>query len=140
MPCRMTLFDEVLSYFQYLHCGDDPEQRPSSPELRAFVVATLKLVDLIKDIIAKASVFEEEDFQPLTYGFLLANDVSEAKAMAGLKEAEDIAQKQVRSTKSDIDSQEHQEALGVSSRLKFFRHFFLALSFLSKQEIADALR
>jgi hypothetical protein len=53
-----------------LHCWDDPEQRPSSPELRAFVVATLKLVELIKDIIAKASVFEEEDFLPLTYGFV----------------------------------------------------------------------
>ena len=79
MSCRITLFDEVyfLSHFQYLHCGDFPEQRSSSPELRAFVVATLKLVDLIKDIIAKASVFEEEDFQPLTYGFQLANDVSE---------------------------------------------------------------
>ncbi len=54
---------------QYLHCGDDPEQRPTCPELRSFVVSTLKLVDLIKDIVAKASVFEEEDFQPLTYGF-----------------------------------------------------------------------
>ena len=69
---------KFVLFFQYLHCGDDPEQRPKSPELRAFIVATLKLVDLIKDIIAKASVFEEEDFQPLTYGFQLATDVSEA--------------------------------------------------------------
>ena len=123
-----------------MHCGDDPDQRPSNPELRAFVVATLKLVDLIKDIIAKASVFEEEDFQPLTYGFQLATDVSETKAMASLKEAEDLTQKLVRSTKSDVNSQDHQEAIAVSSRLKFYRHFFMALSFLSKQEISDALR
>ena len=33
------------------------------------MVATLKFVDLVRDIIAKASVFEEEDFQPLHYGF-----------------------------------------------------------------------
>ena len=53
MSCRITLFDEVyfLSHFQYLHCGDFPEQRSSSPELRALVVATLKLVDQIKRII-----------------------------------------------------------------------------------------
>ena len=124
----------------YLHCGDGEEQRPSSPELRAFIIATLKLVDLIKDIIAKASVFEEEDFQPLTYGFQLASDISEAKAMATLKEAEDNTQKLVRSTKANVDSQEHQEALAVCSRLKFYRHFYMSLSFLSKQEMADALR
>ena len=52
-----------------MHCGDDPTQRPTNPELRSFVVATLKFVDLVRDIIAKASVFEEEDFQPLHYGF-----------------------------------------------------------------------
>ena len=84
-----------------MHCGDDPDSRPPSPELRAFVVATLKLVDLIKDIIAKASVFEEEDFQPLTYGFQLATDISESKAMSALKEVEDLAQKIVRSTKAN---------------------------------------
>ena len=48
---------------------------------------------MIKDIIAKATVFEEEDFQPLSYGFQLASDISEAKAMSCLKESEDSAQK-----------------------------------------------
>ena len=56
-----------------MHCGDDPTQRPTNPELRSFVVATLKFVDLVRDIIAKASVFEEEDFQPLHYGFQVNN-------------------------------------------------------------------
>ena len=60
--------------------------------------------------------------------------------MSALKEAEDLAQKAVRSTKADVEGQEHQEALAVSSRVKFYRHFYLALSFLSKQEVVDAVR
>lgn len=70
----------------------------------------------------------------------LATDISESKAMSSLKEAEDLAQKVVRSTKSDQKSQEHQEALALSSRLKFYRHFFQTLSLLNKQEITDAMR
>ncbi len=70
----------------------------------------------------------------------LATDVSESKAMSALKEAEDLVQKIVRSTKANVESQEHQEALAVSSRLKFYRHFYQALAFLCKQEINDALR
>jgi len=104
------------------------------------VVATLKFVDLVRDIIAKASVFEEEDFQPLHYGFQLASDISEVKAMSLLKESEESMQKLVRSTKNNIESQEHKEALSVCSRLKFHRHFFFALSFLAKQDINDAMR
>ena len=87
-----------------------------------------------------ASVFEEEDFQPLHYGFQLAGDVPEVKAMSMLKESEEAMHKLVRSTKNDTESQEHQEALAVCSRLKFYRHFFLALSFLAKQDINDAMR
>ena len=124
----------------YLHCGDSPELRPPHPELKAYVVATLKLVDLIKDIIAKATVFEEEDFQPLSYGFLLASDVSEAKAMSSLKEAEDATQKLVRASKSNTESQEYLEAIAMYSRLKFYRHFFQALLFLTKQDLPNGLR
>ena len=57
-----------------------------------------------------------------------------------LKESEEAMHKLVRSTKNDTESQEHQEALAVCSRLKFYRHFFLALSFLAKQDINDAMR
>ena len=100
----------------------------------------MKLVDLIKDIIAKATVFEEEDFQPLSYGFQLASDISEAKAMSCLKESEDSAQKLVRASKSNIESQEYQEAIAIHSRLKFYKHFFQALSFLVKQDLPNGLR
>ena len=170
LSCLVTWFEghslaQTVLTNLYLHCGDSPELRPSHPELKAYVVATLKLVDLIKDIIAKATVFEEEDFQPLSYGFLLASDVSEAKAMSALKgkcqlfvynflftiflfiifvyifsEAEDTTQKLVRASKSNIESQEYQEAIAMYSRLKFYRHFFQALLFLTKQDLPNGLR
>ena len=60
--------------------------------------------------------------------------------MSLLKESEESMQKLVRSTKNNIESQEHKEALSVCSRLKFYRHFFFALSFLAKQDINDAMR
>jgi hypothetical protein len=131
---------QYLFFFQYLHCGDDPEKRPPHPELRSFTVATLKLVDLVKDLIARASVFEEEDFQPLTYGFHLANDITESKAMSALKESEDSMQKIVRATKTESDGKEHKEAVAIFARIKFYRHFYLALAFLAKQDVIDSLR
>ena len=145
LACLVTWFEghslaQTVLTNLYLHCGDSPELRPPHPELKAYVVATLKLVDLIKDIIAKATVFEEEDFQPLSYGFLLASDVSEAKAMSALKEAEDATQKLVRASKSNTESQEYQEAIAMYSRLKFYRHFFQALLFLTKQDLPNGLR
>jgi hypothetical protein len=39
------------------------------PLLGSFSVMVVKLVDLIKDLVSRGSVFEEEDFQPLVYGF-----------------------------------------------------------------------
>lgn len=51
----------------YLHHTD----RLTCIVLKSVCTAVLKLAELIKDIISKAAVFEEEDFQPLTYGFKL---------------------------------------------------------------------
>ncbi len=41
------------------------------PLLSTFSVLILKLIDLIRDLVSKGSVFEEEDFQPFVYGFKL---------------------------------------------------------------------
>ena len=54
---------------------------------------------LLQDLIAKANVFEEEDFQPVTYCFNLCCDITEQKTISMLKEAEDDIQKKLRSTK-----------------------------------------
>ncbi len=124
----------------YLHCGDDPEKRSPQQELRSFTVATLKLIDLVRDLIAKASVFEEEDFQPLIYGFQLASDVPGLKAMSGLKETEDSMQKRMRAVKQDPDCDEYREAMAVCCRAKFSRHFYLALTFLIKADVGEAVK
>ena len=58
------------------------------PLLKGYSIAILKLVDLIKDIVAKGSVYEEEDFQPLVYGFKLATEVSEMRTSGMLRELE----------------------------------------------------
>ena len=55
----------------YLHQIDKIEDNV----IRNFSLATLKVVDIVKDFIAKGNVFEEEDFQPLTYGFKLGSEV-----------------------------------------------------------------
>lgn len=124
----------------YLHAGDCAEKRPTNVVLKSFTVAVLKMIDLIRDLIAKASVFEEEDFQPLVYGFQLATDVSEAKAVSALREAEDCLQRTVRATKTDSESNEHQEAVALYARVKFTRLFYMGLSTLCKHELTDGHR
>ena len=68
----------------YLHAPWEIEH----PLLKAYSVSVLKMVDLVKDIVAKGSVYEEEDFQPLVYGFKLATEVSEMRAGGMLREIE----------------------------------------------------
>ena len=70
----------------YLHHPD----RLQCVVLKAVSVAFLKISEAIKDIISKAVVFEEEDFQPHTYGFRLGMDVTEQRCLAGLREAEEL--------------------------------------------------
>ena len=51
----------------------------------------------------RAAVFEEEDFQPLTYGFNLCLDVPESTALSAMKEAEDEVGKKVRASKENSE-------------------------------------
>ena len=44
----------------------------------------------------RGCVFEEEDFQPLVYGFKLASEVTEQRAGGMLREVEDEIQKVLR--------------------------------------------
>uniref|UniRef100_A0A8W8N8N6 Protein MAK10 homolog n=1 Tax=Magallana gigas TaxID=29159 RepID=A0A8W8N8N6_MAGGI len=56
--------------------------------LKAFSILMLKLVDHIRDRVNRAGVFEEEDFQSLTYGFKMAADVTDARATGMMKEVD----------------------------------------------------
>lgn len=49
--------------------------------LKAFSIATYKLLEIIKDYIIKAIVYEEEDFQSMQYGYVLDPDISEPRTI-----------------------------------------------------------
>lgn len=74
--------------------------------MKTFVICMYKIIDIIKDFINQAFVYEDEDFQPMTYGYKLKPDVSELKAVAMLKEVEDELQKKIRNKASDNSQSE----------------------------------
>lgn len=74
--------------------------------MRALTICVYKVIDIIKDFINRALVFEEEDFQPMMYGYKLKPDVSESRAIGMLKEVEDDLQKKMRNKSSDANQSE----------------------------------
>ncbi|KAL4227585.1 N-alpha-acetyltransferase 35 NatC auxiliary subunit [Mactra antiquata] len=107
--------------------------------LKAFSICLLKIVDLIRDRINRAGVFEEEDFQPLTYGFRMACDVTDLRAVGMLKEVEDDLNRSVRHVKGLIQSgagtdseKEYERLVAVSVRVKFYKLFLSMLLALCK--------
>jgi hypothetical protein len=63
-------------------------------------------------------VFEEEDFQPLVYGFRLASDVPEAKALALIKESEEELMKEIKNfapSNSSADESQEMKVYQISS-------------------------
>ncbi len=60
-------------------------------------------------------MFEEEDFQPLVYGFKLASDVPEAKALALIKESEEDLMKEIKNfSPSSIEESQEMKVLNHS--------------------------
>lgn len=114
------------------------------PCLKAFSIAMLKTCDLIKSIVNRAQVFEEEDFQAITYGFKFATQVTETRAAGMLKEAEDEVGRKLKPLKTrlreepncDLDTVKSQvkEYEAVLARLKFYKSFYLTLVALEKSE------
>ncbi|XP_013788956.2 N-alpha-acetyltransferase 35, NatC auxiliary subunit-like [Limulus polyphemus] len=80
----------------YLHKPQDVEDRV----VKAFSICMLKLVDLIKDFVNKAGVFEEEDFQPVVYGYKLADDITNVRAAGMMREIEEDLQRKVKMTRN----------------------------------------
>nr|KAG5696325.1 hypothetical protein BaRGS_027935 [Batillaria attramentaria] len=76
--------------------------------LKAFCIVMLKTVD--------------EDFQPMSYGFKMAGDVTETRASGMLKEVEDDLARTIR----------HQLAVALHTRVRFYRHFYALLLVFSK--------
>ena len=111
----------------YLHNVHEVEDAA----MKAFSVAVLKVVALVKDFVNRGGVFEEEDFQPTTYGFKLCAEVSEQRCLGMLREAEEELKDKEGSNSSSKAAKNakgkgaaSEETKAVSSRLRFLRLFF----------------
>ncbi|XP_033634032.1 N-alpha-acetyltransferase 35, NatC auxiliary subunit-like [Asterias rubens] len=126
----------------YTHNPDLIEDRGT----RAFTLAALKIVDIIKDKVVRASVFEEEDFQSMTYGFKLAHNVTDLRVAGMLREVEEEFNRRIKSTRSrqgevrePATEQEHEQCVAVQCRIKFIRMFYTALLALNKKEVKQGV-
>ncbi|KAH3833681.1 hypothetical protein DPMN_106994 [Dreissena polymorpha] len=120
----------------YLH---DPHKVEDKP-LRTFCLCMLKIVDLLRDRINKAGVYEEEDFQPLTYGFKMGGDVTDVKVISTMKEVEEDLNRALRHLKGQVQEGnaestiEYQQCGAVCTRVKFFKGLLSMLVALSKDK------
>ncbi|XP_051923783.1 N-alpha-acetyltransferase 35, NatC auxiliary subunit [Hippocampus zosterae] len=124
----------------YVHNPDLIEE----PALKAFALGILKICDIAREKVNKAAVFEEEDFQAMTYGFRMANNVTDLRVTGMLKDVEDELQKKVKSTRSRQGEQrnpevelEHQQYLALFNRIKFTRLLLTALIAFTKKETSS---
>lgn len=90
------------------------------------------------------SVYEEEDFQPMTYGFnLISTEVSEVRAAGMLREVEDDLGRLVRGSKprqGEDSGLEHKEMSALASRVKFMRMFYMGLCALNKVDTQEGIK
>ncbi|XP_076101281.1 N-alpha-acetyltransferase 35, NatC auxiliary subunit-like isoform X5 [Mytilus galloprovincialis] len=109
--------------------------------LKAFSIGMLKIIDHIRDRVNRASVFEEEDFQTMTYGFKMAADITDVRATGMMKEVEDDINRILKTTRSkpgedrqpDIE-QEHELNMALYARIKFSRLLLTLLLSLNKEK------
>uniref|UniRef100_A0A0A9XKI1 Protein MAK10 homolog n=1 Tax=Lygus hesperus TaxID=30085 RepID=A0A0A9XKI1_LYGHE len=100
--------------------------------LKAFCIAIYRLIDLIKDFVTRGLVFEEEDFQPMIYGYRLNPDISEVRVIGMLKEVEDEMNRKKRQV---TDPEQDQDLSAVLLRTRFVRLMLQAFFGLSKKDI-----
>ncbi|XP_010788207.1 N-alpha-acetyltransferase 35, NatC auxiliary subunit isoform X1 [Notothenia coriiceps] len=124
----------------YVHNPDLIEE----PALKAFALGILKVCDIAREKVNKAAVFEEEDFQAMTYGFKMANNVTDLRVTGMLKDVEDELQRKVKSTRTRQGEQrdpeverEHQQYLALFNRIKFTRLLLTALITFTKKETSS---
>ncbi|KAL1513405.1 hypothetical protein ABEB36_002825 [Hypothenemus hampei] len=108
----------------YLHRPYAPQDRA----LKVFCLAVYKLLDVIKDLLHKAEVYEEEDFQPMQYGFHLNPDISEQRMIGMLREVEEELHRKVRNKQAERETQ------AIFARIKFIRIFLQVLNTLRKED------
>lgn len=82
----------------------------------------------IKNLIDSAMVYEEEDFQPLQYGYHLNPDISEHRMFNMLRDVEENLERKFR-VKPNIETQ------ALASRIKFTRIFLQILISFAKDQM-----
>uniref|UniRef100_G3NXV4 N-alpha-acetyltransferase 35, NatC auxiliary subunit n=1 Tax=Gasterosteus aculeatus TaxID=69293 RepID=G3NXV4_GASAC len=118
----------------YVHNPDLIEE----PALKAFALGILKVCDIAREKVNKAAVFEEEDFQAMTYGFKMANNVTDLRVTGMLKDVEDELQRKVKGEQRDPEVElEHQQFLALFNRIKFTRLLLTALITFTKKETSS---
>lgn len=144
LACLVTWFEghslaQTVFTNLYLHKPHMIEDKV----MKAFSICILKTVDMVKNFVNRAAVFEEEDFQPLVYGYKLDCDVTEIRATGMMKEVEEEMSRTVKSTRAKPGEEsdatqlaQHEEALAVHSRIKFCRLFYQALIIFNKKGCA----
>lgn len=105
-------------------------------------------------LIFRAGVFEEEDFQPSVYGYNVATNFADTKALSMLRECEEDLQKTEKKLRSQkVSSQNGESSGGASSsssspscsddvevlsgllaRFKFLRNFYSLLLHIWKRD------
>ena len=109
------------------------------PVLKAVCISVLKLVDVVRNIVGRAKVFEEEDFQTLSYGFKLGSDITDLRISGMLREAEEEVSRQIKAkmATSQADDIGLEALKGLKLRLKVWRAFYCALIALEKPDISE---
>lgn len=103
--------------------------------LRTFCYAVYKIIEIIRDSINRAIVFEEEDFQSITYGYKLQQEITEQKTISMLREVEDELNKKSRiKPTNESNENEYNDALALYSRIRFTKLFYQALSTMGKKD------
>ncbi|KAK5639210.1 hypothetical protein RI129_011702 [Pyrocoelia pectoralis] len=116
----------------YLHKPYSIEDRT----LKVFSLAVYKVLEIIKEFIHKAIVYEEEDFQPMHYGYHLNPDLSEQRMIGMLREVEEELHKKSRTKfqNGHVLPQEADETVALYARIKFVRVFYQALTLLLQRK------
>ena len=109
------------------------------PILRAVCISVLKLVDVVRNIVGRAKVYEEEDFQTLSYGFKLGIEITSLRISGMLREAEEEVSRKIRAKMADAkeDDKTIETLKGIKLRLKVWRAFYCALMIFEKPDISE---
>lgn len=103
--------------------------------LKTFCYSVYKIIEIIKETINRAIVFEEEDFQNITYGYKLQHDITEQKIIAMLREIEEELHKKSRIKPiNENNENEYNDGLALYSRIRFTKLFYQILSSMGKKD------